>query len=564
MADNNAVSSNKPPISAHTLRVMHRNRFAKGAIWAGAFITLALLIIIVGYVLINGLVSTETYKTETFPSARNLVTLDNGDEMVLLVHKSLHLDAVEYSDLRDIVMGTNPFWGFLTGQNRNISPYVVGDSEFAAAVTRYLNIPPGFGAEGLPTISGTEASSGIVNSDKGVLILAPADWGVPSGDFRVLGVRDVVLAVHPEVTMLQAGRRLGELRVHQVRYLFDGSASVWSDVGGPLVEISPPDPESDFSGTYAPLAVKSLSLPGSVAEMTVFEGITPGNPIIAKDSADLAYRISRVPGSVAVMFQKDVLEHGLDTLEIRYSKTRWNLRPGFLVQPPSRAGAVGGISYIIINTIIMVVVVLLVATPIGVSAAVFLVEYARQGRLVTILRVSTDTLMGIPSIIFGLFGMVFFSQFLHLKTGLLSGSLTLTLMILPTIVRTSEEALKSVPKVQREGSMALGASKLQTIVKIVLPAASPGILTGIILGIGRSVGETAALLFTMGSNMALLKSFNSPMRVLSVHLYMLIRENISVPNAFATATILIVIVFLVNYATRKLIGRINRMSRVSR
>jgi phosphate transport system permease protein len=208
----------------------------------------------------------------------------------------------------------------------------------------------------------------------------------------------------------------------------------------------------------------------------------------------------------------------------------------------------------------MVAFVLAIATPIGVSAAIYLVEYARQGRFVTILRVGTDTLAGVPSIIFGLFGMVFFSQFLGLQTGLLAGSFTLTLMILPTVVRTSEEALRSVPTEIREGSLALGATKLQTIFRTVLPAASPGILTGIILGIGRAVGETAALLFTMGSNLAMVQSLNSPIRVLSVHLYLLIRENISIPNAFATATILVAIIIAVNFTTRQLIGRMNKLS----
>jgi phosphate transport system permease protein len=188
------------------------------------------------------------------------------------------------------------------------------------------------------------------------------------------------------------------------------------------------------------------------------------------------------------------------------------------------------------------------------------VEYARQGRLLYYLRLGTDTLAGVPSILFGLFGMVFFAQVLGFQTGLLSGTLTLTLMILPTVIRTSEEALRSVPNALRQGSLAIGATKIQTIFRVVLPAATPGILTGMILGIGRAVGETAALLFTMGSNLAAIRSLNSPIRVLSVHLYMLIRENISMAHAFGTATTLVIIVFLVNFTTRRLIGRMNKMA----
>jgi phosphate transport system permease protein len=203
---------------------------------------------------------------------------------------------------------------------------------------------------------------------------------------------------------------------------------------------------------------------------------------------------------------------------------------------------------------------LVFATPIGVAAAIYLVEYARQGFFVRILRIGTDTLAGIPSIIFGLFGLVLFSQILNLKTGLLAGTLTVTLMVLPTIVRTSEEALKTVSRDLREGSMALGSTKLQTIIRVVLPAAAPGILTGMLLAIGRAIGETAAVLYTIGSNMELLRGLNSPVRLLTIHLYMLIRESISIPNAFASATILVGIVFLVNYLTRRLIsGRTRRM-----
>jgi phosphate transport system permease protein len=288
--------------------------------------------------------------------------------------------------------------------------------------------------------------------------------------------------------------------------------------------------------------------------------MVPEAAIVVESTDEFVEAIRSNRGAVGVMRTREAMQNELTIVPVERVRHRRNLRLSTLFEAPSRAGAVGGLSYIIVNTIVMVLFVIAICTPIGVSAAVFLVEYAKQGPLLKTLRVATDTLAGVPSIIFGLFGMVFFSEILRLQTGLLAGSLTLTIMILPTVIRTSEEALKAVPRPLRDGSLALGATKLQTIFRVVVPAASPGILTGMILGIGRAVGETAALLFTMGSNLAMVQSLNSPMRVLSVHLYLLIRENISLANAFAAATILVIIVFLVNFTTTRLIGRLNRMA----
>ena len=232
----------------------------------------------------------------------------------------------------------------------------------------------------------------------------------------------------------------------------------------------------------------------------------------------------------------------------------------FIIEPPARSGQWGGISYIIINTFFLVLFTLLFSTPIGVLAAVYLVEYAKQGRLVRFLRMGTETLAGVPSIVFGLFGSIFFVNILNMGIGFISSTLTVTMMILPTITRTSEEALKSVPLSYREGSMALGGTKLQTIFKVVVPAAIPGILTGIILGVGRVVGETAVLLYTLGSNYELVRGPSSSARVLSLHLYFLFSEAISFERAFATGAIIVFIVLIVNYGTTKLIGRMNRMA----
>ncbi len=201
----------------------------------------------------------------------------------------------------------------------------------------------------------------------------------------------------------------------------------------------------------------------------------------------------------------------------------------------------------IINTIIMVFLTLLLAVPIGIAAAIYLVEYSkRNSKLVKVIRLTTETLAGIPSIVFGLFGFIVFVLLLKWGNSLLAGVLTLTMMVLPTIVRTTEEALLAVPDMYREGSYGLGAGKLRTIFVIVLPAAIPGILSGVILAIGRIVGESAALIFTAGTVAEVPKSLFSSTRTLAVHMYSLLNEGLYTNQAYATAVVLLVIVLIIN------------------
>ncbi|MFU0832532.1 MAG: Phosphate transport system permease protein PstA [Oscillospiraceae bacterium] len=204
-----------------------------------------------------------------------------------------------------------------------------------------------------------------------------------------------------------------------------------------------------------------------------------------------------------------------------------------------------------INTIIMTLISLLIAAPIGIFSAIYLVEYAKKGnKLVSIIRITAETLSGIPSIVYGLFGLLFFVTALGWGMSLLAGAFTLSIMILPLIMRTSEEALKAVPDSYREGSYGLGAGKLRTVFKIVLPSAMPGILSGVILGIGRIVGESAALIYTAGTVAEIPNGsdflFDST-RTLSVHMYALTSEGLYIQQSYATAVILFIIVVLMNF-----------------
>lgn len=204
----------------------------------------------------------------------------------------------------------------------------------------------------------------------------------------------------------------------------------------------------------------------------------------------------------------------------------------------------------LINTVIITIISLLIAAPIGIFSAIYLVEYAKKGnKLVAIIRITAETLSGIPSIVYGLFGLLFFVTALGWGMSLLAGAFTLSIMILPLIMRTTEEALKAVPNSYREGSYGLGAGKLRTVFKIVLPSAMPGILAGVILGIGRIVGESAALIYTAGTVAEIPKGsdflFDST-RTLSVHMYALTSEGLYVDQSYATAVILFIIVVLIN------------------
>lgn len=201
----------------------------------------------------------------------------------------------------------------------------------------------------------------------------------------------------------------------------------------------------------------------------------------------------------------------------------------------------------IINTILLMILALIIAVPIGVCSAVYMTEYAKKGnKLVKIVRVTAETLSGIPSIVYGLFGMIFFVGVCNFGISLLSGALTAAIMVLPAIMRTTEEALLSVPNSLREGSFGLGAGKLRTVFCVILPLAVPGILSGIILAAGRIAGETAALIYTAGTVAKVPQSVFDSARTLSVHMYNLSKEGLNTNQAYAAAVVLLILVIVIN------------------
>jgi phosphate transport system permease protein len=219
---------------------------------------------------------------------------------------------------------------------------------------------------------------------------------------------------------------------------------------------------------------------------------------------------------------------------------------GFLTEAPRSMGREGGVAPMVVGTLFITGLAVLIAAPVGVMTAVYLTEYTREGKFTAIIRFGADCLAGIPSIIFGLFGFLFFVDTLHLGLSILSGALTLAIMVLPTIIRTTEEAIRAVPKSYRDVSYGLGCSRWQMVTRVVLRSALPGIGTGIVLSIGRSISETAALMLTAGSAMGFPRTLFDSSRTLALHFYVLSREGISMSSAYATASVLILAILAIN------------------
>lgn len=218
----------------------------------------------------------------------------------------------------------------------------------------------------------------------------------------------------------------------------------------------------------------------------------------------------------------------------------------FLLDSPRMSGAEGGIFNAIVGTLCLVAIALITAVPIGVGAAIFLIEYATDNPVTRVITFGVECLAGIPSIVIGLFGYAFFVVYLGLGFSILSGGLSLMFMILPWTVRASEEAIKTVSMELKEGSLALGATKWQTIMQIVIPGALPGITTGVILGTGKAIGETAVIMYTAGSSLLLPHSIFDPVRALPYHLYILVSEGISEDMAYGSAVVLLVMILIIN------------------
>ncbi|WP_230391394.1 MULTISPECIES: phosphate ABC transporter permease PstA [unclassified Oceanispirochaeta] len=520
--------SKKEVISSPQSRKLRiQERIAKGIIWFLAMLTIAVLAWIVGYLMVRGIRYNNHVPYGVTTSVETQLELPGmDDDVVFIIHYKTRSEDIPVTGLRKLynkVRKEN--WGFYNQQNLKVTPFAYkGAGAFSKSVEEFLLTGSDLSdyRENVKDVSSWKDMVSHVGSTPGSLGFIPASEAsnLPS-NVKILGVRRIALAVHPSVLEIQDGKMMREISSENVDRIINGEVSNWQEVGG----------------TDLPLTV-----------------------IEHDDSGNYIEELQNTSGAVVLCHFSDIEQNELSTIPVLRHETGWNLTWHFIVEAPARSGQWGGISYIILNTFFLILFTVLFSTPVGIMAAIYMVEYTNQGRMMRILRMGTETLAGIPSIVFGLFGFIFFVQILGMGIGFISSTLTITLMVLPTIIRTSEEALKSVPQSFREGSLALGASKLQTIVKVVLPAASPGILTGIILSIGRTVGETAVLIYTLGSNYDLVSGPSSSARVLSLHLYMLFSEALSFDRTFATGAVLVIIILMTNLSATYVMKRVNKNS----
>lgn len=509
---------------------------------AAAF-TVVALVSILGYVLARGFWKSNRMLYPVLSSR-----IDSVSGLSLIVNKEARLDEASFPVVQGSFTDEYTTWKKIDGRDLDFFPYLADDiADPAAALgvdeVGYLVEVPGDTSVTVASVAARSGSLALVDSRAFAALDSAARDSV-----RVVPVRDLSLAVSPSVTELRENTQLSVIDEGAVARLFSGDVADWADLGGPSLQVRPllPPPGHPLSDRLRDLGLINRVSPAALA--------------CADWDAYLSL-LAETPGAVAVVPAADAARLGLDTIELARVESGWNLSLRFLFDAPRDSGKIGGISTIIVNTVAMILLTLLFAVPPGIAAAVYLVEYAREGRLVRAIRIGTETLAGVPSIIFGLFGMLVFVQGLGWGISLLSGSLTVTLMILPTIVRSAEEALKSVPRSLSEGSLALGATKVQTIFRVVLPAAFPAIASGIILAAGRALGETAALIYTMGSNYNLTRGLFDSTRTLATHVYLIIAEGISSDRAFASAAVLVFLLLVVNGAARWLIGRVGRMAR---
>ncbi|MBN2628858.1 MAG: phosphate ABC transporter permease PstA [Spirochaetales bacterium] len=536
-------------ISANTKKIHRNENIARGVIWGFAGLTILILAWILGFILYRGFYSNNVVGYKYTDMSSDVLTLNDGSEVIFIANKGIRVKDLTADSMQELythVIRELNKWSDYTEQSVLCQPIAYKDeSPFNSSVKAFL-----LGKEGLDnwksyTTYAVDSRQMIekVAETKGALGYIPAgDRNLLTKDVVPIPLRSIQVAMNSEALAIKDNRSFQEFTEDTLKAIFAGKVVSMTSIGGigiaPLPAIAPNVNRSLTDNWFGPEFIPK--------QFDTMEGFYD--------------YMSRNPGAVGLVdYTGYIPSDSYETVTVQRRERGMNLDLWFLIEKPAEGNA-GGISYFIINTLFMILMTLLFSAPIGILAAVYLVEYAKQGPLVTVLRMGTETLAGIPSIVFGLFGRIFFVNILGMGIGFISSTLTVTLMILPTLVRTSEEALKAVPPILREGSMGLGATKWQTIFRVVLPAASQGILTGVILAVGRVAGETAVLLYTLGSSYDLVRNLHSPARVLSLHLYLLFSEAVSFDRAFATGTVLVIIVLITNLLTRRLIRKNKQMA----
>lgn len=482
------------------------NKIALTVIQGLSLLTILILALMLSYLVYRGLRSDKLIQRE--------VTNQVNPELPFDVYssKNANLEEIDYFTLRKIVQGKFYSLRKISSVNRDINLYI--DSSLFDYLSEYLVLENDeFFDDNIIAVNTSELINDktllkeIKKYDGSILIV---EKGSTIKGFKTVEISDSVIAVNPDVTGIFENKKIGNLKEDEVDALLTGNLYSWSELLGPPIDVT------------------------LVSSLDEVENTTGAVMAVQASSYQRALDAS-----------KDIT-----SLKMFHRQTKQNLTWNYIISPSEDEGKYGGIGTIILNTLVMVILTILIATPISVAGAIYLVHYAKKGKLTTLIKTGIDLLAAVPSIIFGLFGLLVFVQLMGFSFSLISGVLTLSIMILPTILRTSEEAIRTVSPALIEASRGLGATKIETIWKIVLPSASRGITTGIVLAIGRAVGETAALIFTIGSSTSFVKGLGSSSRVLAQHIYLIITEGGSIDEAFASALVLIILVLFINTITK--------------
>ncbi len=482
------------------------NKIALILIQGFSILTILILALMLSYLIYRGLYSNKLVEREVTDQVNTELPFE------IYSNKNSNLDELDYFTLKKIVEGRVYSLRKISNLNRDINLYI--DSSLFPYLEKYLLVDSSDLEEDYIHIvdsASIKDQKDLIKSlkaDEGALLIL--NKGSDLKGFNSVTISDMVIAVNPEVMSLYENKKIGNLKQEEVNALLESNYKNWSELNGPPIDIT---------------LVNSIN------------------------------QVENVNGAVKIVdatSYQEAVDSGLNIskLKVFHEVSKRNLKLHYLLSESEEEGKYGGILSIIYNTLVMVLLTILIATPISVAGAIYLVQYAKKGRLTTIIKAGIDLLAAVPSIIFGLFGLLVFVQLLGFGFSLISGVLTISLMILPTILRTSEEAIRSVSPSLIEASRGLGATKIETIFKIILPSASKGITTGIVLAIGRAIGETAALIFTIGSSTSFATGLKSSSRVLAQHIYLIITEGGSIDEAFASALVLIVLVLIINSITK--------------
>ncbi|AHH10377.1 phosphate ABC transporter permease PstA [Borrelia coriaceae] len=491
-----------------------------------AYFLITLLIFLISYIIYNSLFFNSKKQTLFLDEKKHFLpfTLENQTiKIAFIINKSIKAKEITTQDIYNIYNNKISHWGSISDQSIDTVPIASSQPNISnTVILQTFTKDNKFNNRYIKIVESNEKMTEIVNKTAGAI-----------GYITKEELEQLNFKKYPEIKSL-------EIR----------SMSIL--VGKKTLQKS----ENEIVDTISLNQVKNLLISKTNWNELISKNIKL-KIIKYKDYDQNAIQeVEENEGTIAVVPWHSFYKNDAPFLKLHYIKKSIPLNLNFISSTPRNSGKYGGISYLIFNTFYVILLTAIISISIGIGTGIMLAEYTSNKIFYKTVSMSVDILSSIPAIIFGLFGLIFFVPIFGM--GILSGAITSSLMILPMIIKTTEEALNSIPKSYKYASFALGANKTETIIKILLPASSPGILTGIVLAIGRALGETAVLLFTMGTNLGIASALNEPSRSLTVHLLLLFQEGY-LDKGFATASILIIMILLINLTSKFLISKLYRI-----